>query len=462
MAETPTLTDYNTGQNNWYTATGVAKIKKPDGTEVPNPFDLTAEEIYFALAGDAEAVARLKQSLAARGKDDLFHNIVNYYEPGGGAYNGGGYNAQDSANAQANFRQGMRTGGSNLGQRVTQGTSPEALQYQLANGQIIKGPDGNYYYPADPYYAAGGGGAGTKEAAAYNGVPAAQPSPSGPPPASGLPPPVTNAPTPGGTPTTPGATTPPGGSTNLGNTGASGDFPMASAAQATPYTAAPRPASTTDPFSFLNDEGYKFIRDEGTKGIQGSAAARGQLKSGNTLKELAKFQTGLASQEYGKAFDRYNTDRNFAEGQYTGDRAFDYGAQTDTRNYNNANRMWDTSFNNSNRIDARNFDYGAAVGDRNFNYMKDVGNRDFAYNASTGDRAFNAATLNSLAQMGLSGSQSSGTLAAALAQILGQNTMTGAGAGANATVGTGNNTNAFISQLLQMLYGNSIVNSVKP
>lgn len=98
-------------------------IKKADGTEVANPFGLTQEQIYFALSGHPDAYRRLMESIpgAAGGQtfnpttgqwemgdaNKLFHQIVNYYESGGGGFNGGGYTAQDAFNAAKNYSLGL-------------------------------------------------------------------------------------------------------------------------------------------------------------------------------------------------------------------------------------------------------------------------------------------------------------------------------------------------------------------
>jgi hypothetical protein len=58
------------------------------------------------------------------------------------------------------------------------------------------------------------------------------------------------------------------------------------------------------------DPGYAFRRDEGQKGIERFAASKGGLLSGAALKGIERFGQGLASQEYGAAFDRYNTQNN--------------------------------------------------------------------------------------------------------------------------------------------------------
>ncbi len=59
--------------------------------------------------------------------------------------------------------------------------------------------------------------------------------------------------------------------------------------------------STAD---FQNSPGYQFARDQGLQGIERSAAAKGTLLTGGTLKRLAQYGTGLADQTYGDAFQR--------------------------------------------------------------------------------------------------------------------------------------------------------------
>lgn len=57
------------------------------------------------------------------------------------------------------------------------------------------------------------------------------------------------------------------------------------------------------------DPGYQFRLQQGEQGIQRAAAAKGGAYSGATLKALANFNSGLASQEYGAAYSRFNTDQ---------------------------------------------------------------------------------------------------------------------------------------------------------
>lgn len=61
---------------------------------------------------------------------------------------------------------------------------------------------------------------------------------------------------------------------------------------------------------FTKDPGYEFRMAEGQKALERSAAARGGLQSGGTLKALTRYGQGVASDEYGKAYDRFNMDRD--------------------------------------------------------------------------------------------------------------------------------------------------------
>jgi hypothetical protein len=72
-------------------------------------------------------------------------------------------------------------------------------------------------------------------------------------------------------------------------------------------------ASRYTPFGmqqFQADPGYAFRMSEGMKGLERSAAARGGLLSGGTLKGIQRFGQDLGSQEYQNAFNRYQTERN--------------------------------------------------------------------------------------------------------------------------------------------------------
>lgn len=71
-------------------------------------------------------------------------------------------------------------------------------------------------------------------------------------------------------------------------------------------------ATSYTPFGtqqFQADPGYGFRMSEGMKALERSAAARGGLLSGSTLKATQRFGQDLASQEYQNAFNRYQAER---------------------------------------------------------------------------------------------------------------------------------------------------------
>ena len=61
---------------------------------------------------------------------------------------------------------------------------------------------------------------------------------------------------------------------------------------------------------FQTDPGYGFRMSEGMKAIERSAAARGGLLSGTTLKGITRFGQDTASNESLNAFNRYQTNRS--------------------------------------------------------------------------------------------------------------------------------------------------------
>lgn len=60
---------------------------------------------------------------------------------------------------------------------------------------------------------------------------------------------------------------------------------------------------------FQQDPGYEFRLAEGQKAIERSAAARGGLFSGRQLKDITRYGQDFASDEYGRAFNRFEAER---------------------------------------------------------------------------------------------------------------------------------------------------------
>lgn len=60
---------------------------------------------------------------------------------------------------------------------------------------------------------------------------------------------------------------------------------------------------------FQQDPGYAFRLSEGLKALDRQAAARGGLMSGAALKAASRYGQDIGSQEYGNAYNRYQTNR---------------------------------------------------------------------------------------------------------------------------------------------------------
>ncbi len=60
---------------------------------------------------------------------------------------------------------------------------------------------------------------------------------------------------------------------------------------------------------FQQDPGYQFRMNEGLNAVLNKRSAIGGLDSGNTMRALEDYGQGMASQEYGNAFSRYNANQ---------------------------------------------------------------------------------------------------------------------------------------------------------
>lgn len=61
---------------------------------------------------------------------------------------------------------------------------------------------------------------------------------------------------------------------------------------------------------FQADPGYEFRLQQGQKALERSASAGGRFLGGGTLKALTRYGQDMGSQEFGRAFDRFNLNRN--------------------------------------------------------------------------------------------------------------------------------------------------------
>jgi hypothetical protein len=83
---------------------------------------------------------------------------------------------------------------------------------------------------------------------------------------------------------------------------------------------------------FQADPGYQFRLDQGTRGIQNTAAARGSLMSGATLKALSRFNQNTASDEFGNAYNRFNNNQNTQYNRLNGLASMGENASAQTAN----------------------------------------------------------------------------------------------------------------------------------
>lgn len=65
------------------------------------------------------------------------------------------------------------------------------------------------------------------------------------------------------------------------------------------------PQFTAQDFQNNKDPGYDFDLQQGQQALERSAAARGGLQTGGTLKDLTSYAQGMASNEYQNAYNRY-------------------------------------------------------------------------------------------------------------------------------------------------------------
>lgn len=132
-------------------------------------------------------------------------------------------------------------------------------------------------------------------------------------------------------------------------------------------------------FEFEADPGYQFRKEEMERSVAARAAQRGRNASPATDKVMSRYVGGLASQEYGNAFNRYlaTTDRDYQEYSddysrnrfnYDQDRGFSYGVYSDDYSRKRSNYDKDRGFAYGQYSDNYSRDRSAFEGDRAFDY----------------------------------------------------------------------------------------------
>lgn len=87
------------------------------------------------------------------------------------------------------------------------------------------------------------------------------------------------------------------------------------------------------------DPGYQFRLSQGLKARESSAAQRGLLRTGATLKGLDEFGQEMASQEYGKAFERSFNTYGLNQGVRQSEQAQQFGQSLSAEQQNAAQRL---------------------------------------------------------------------------------------------------------------------------
>ena len=355
----------NAGGNGNYSLNG---FRFNDASAASNPqlqqFNTLANsgnynDAYSSLMSTGGGVGSnaLKQAFAGSTDPNMVHTIINAYSPGGSNQlgNGNTYDANYQSAAPGHFDA--------MGNWTTQTRQPGSGQSGAYTGSI---PVGGGFTPGAP------GGfmsqPGINTPPTTGGVGGGQPAPT--------------------TGTTAGA---PAGSTPIPTTGTTAPIPgQGSTSYSTPIT---------DPSAYL-DPSAAYTEKQGMDALQNSAAARGGLLSGQTLKDITNYSQGQASTNWQNAFNN---------------------AQTDV------NRM----------------------------YNVDNTDRNFQYNAQTGDRNFNQQASQYLSSLGLQSTQNNSQLAAALAAILSNNSIAAGQAQGTGTIGANNAISSSLSAIIGQLTGNN-------
>jgi hypothetical protein len=80
------------------------------------------------------------------------------------------------------------------------------------------------------------------------------------------------------------------------------------------------------PDQYLESPDYQFNLAQGNQALDRTQAARGNLYSGQAVKEASRFQQGLASQGYQDAYNRWLQTQQNRYGQLSGQQSIGYGA----------------------------------------------------------------------------------------------------------------------------------------
>lgn len=117
---------------------------------------------------------------------------------------------------------------------------------------------------------------------------------------------------------------------------------------------------------FQADPGYDFRRGEGEKAIERAMAARGSTFSPDAVKALGDYNQNVASDEYGRAFDRFRAEGDDIYSRLFGTSSLGFNATTQANQVgqNRATALTDASSNLADMLGARRVAENSRVGAR--------------------------------------------------------------------------------------------------
>lgn len=123
--------------------------------------------------------------------------------------------------------------------------------------------------------------------------------------------------------------------------------------QYTPIAPFQAPTGVTE----QNDPGYQFRLQQGQQALERSAAAKGTLLTGGTLRDVQDYAQGLASNEYQNVYNRALTGWQTNYQQNLGDYQTQYNSSLNdwTTNYNKALQGYQTAYNVFEQNQAKQF-----------------------------------------------------------------------------------------------------------
>lgn len=142
------------------------------------------------------------------------------------------------------------------------------------------------------------------------------------------------------------------------------------------YNGSSNPNYTSPEFNFEESPSYQFRKQQGMDGIQSQAAAGGGLLSGATLKALNSYNSDLASQEYGNAYNQYLQGEQLKQGQHQ--QAFNNWQSQDNNAYSRYTTDQNNRFNRLSTLASMGQNAAAQVGNNGMQTAQAVANNTMA------------------------------------------------------------------------------------